>query len=89
MEAANEAARRAVNEILDRTGSRKPRCDIFTLPEPAVLRPARVLDQVRWRLGHRPPKPPVRVAGRGDLEPAGLVSRALLGVGSLTRRLGR
>ena len=54
MEAANEAARRAVNAILDRTGSAAERCDIYTLPEPAVLRPARKLDELRWRLGHRP-----------------------------------
>jgi uncharacterized protein with NAD-binding domain and iron-sulfur cluster len=89
MEAANEAARRAVNAILDRTGSPARRCDVYTLPEPAVLRPARRLDELRWRLFHRPAKPRLRVAGDGDLEPAGLVSRALLGLGSLTRRLGR
>jgi len=89
MEAANEAARRAVNEILDRTGSSEPRCDIYKLPEPAVLRPARLLDEVRWRLGHRPPKPRLKVAEEGELEPDGLVSRALLGIGSLTQRLRR
>ncbi len=41
MEGANEAARRAVNAILDATGSRAPRCEVFTLREPAVLKPAR------------------------------------------------
>jgi hypothetical protein len=89
MEAANEAARRAVNEILDRTGSPERRCEIYKLPEPAVLRPARLIDELRWRLGHRPPKPRLRVAGEGRLEPDGLVSRALLGIGSLTQRLRR
>jgi uncharacterized protein with NAD-binding domain and iron-sulfur cluster len=89
MEGANEAARRAVNAILDRTGSKAPRCAVYTLPEPAVLRPARRLDELRWRLFHRSAKPRLRVAEAGDLEPAGLVSRALIGVGALTRRLGR
>jgi uncharacterized protein with NAD-binding domain and iron-sulfur cluster len=89
MEAANEAARRAVNAILDRTGSAAERCDIYTLPEPGVLRPARKLDELRWRLGHRPAKPRLQVTDDGGLKPEGLVSRALLGIGSLTRRLGR
>ena len=89
MEAANEAARRAVNEILDRTRSQTARCAVYTLPEPAVLRPAKRLDEVRWRLFHRPAKPRLRVGAEGDLEPAGLVSRAVLGLGGLTRRLGR
>jgi uncharacterized protein with NAD-binding domain and iron-sulfur cluster len=89
MEAANEAARRAVNEILDRTRSPAPRCRIFTLPEPAVLRPARKLDELRWRLFHRRAVPRLRVAGEGGLEPAGLVARGLLAAGNLTRRLGR
>ncbi len=93
MEGANEAARRAVNAILDRTGSRAARCAVFTLPEPAVLRPARELDRVRWRLFRRPAKPPMQVADRGNLEPSGLLSRAALAAGSVTgairRRLGR
>jgi uncharacterized protein with NAD-binding domain and iron-sulfur cluster len=89
MEAANEAARRAVNAILDRERSPARRCDVYALPEPAVLRPARRLDELRWRLFRRPAKPRLRVAGEGNLEPAGLVSRAVLAAGSLTRRLGR
>jgi uncharacterized protein with NAD-binding domain and iron-sulfur cluster len=93
MEGANEAARRAVNAILDRTGSRAARCAVFTLPEPAVLRPARELDRVRWRLFRRPAKPPMQVAEGGDLEPSGLLSRAALAAGSVSgairRRLGR
>src|SRR5918992_23567 len=44
MEGANEAARRAVNAILDRTGSPASRCKVFKPPEPAVLRPARRID---------------------------------------------
>jgi uncharacterized protein with NAD-binding domain and iron-sulfur cluster len=88
MEGANEAARRAVNAILDRTASRAPRCAVYTLPEPAVLRPAKALDRIRFKL-RRPPKPPARVAAAGNLEPSGLLSRAVLGLGGLTGRLGR
>jgi uncharacterized protein with NAD-binding domain and iron-sulfur cluster len=86
MEGANEAARRAVNAILDRTGSTAPRCAVFTLPEPRVLKPARALDEVRWRLFRRPAKAPLRVADRGALEPAGVISRAVVGLGGLIRR---
>jgi uncharacterized protein with NAD-binding domain and iron-sulfur cluster len=89
MEAANEAARRAVNAILLRTGSAEKPCTIYTLPEPKVLRPARMLDELRWRLFHRPAKPRLRVTDGGDLEPAGVVSRGVLALGSATRRLGR
>jgi uncharacterized protein with NAD-binding domain and iron-sulfur cluster len=85
MEGANEAARRAVNALLDRTGSSAKRCAVYTLPEPGVLKPARALDRIRWKL-HRPPKPPVRVAAAGGLEPAGVVSRAALAAGRLMRR---
>ena len=89
MEAANEAARRAVNEILKRTGSAAKPCTIYALPEPKFLRPARKLDELRWRLFHRPAKPRLRVTGGGDLAPAGLRSRAVLALGDATRRLGR
>jgi uncharacterized protein with NAD-binding domain and iron-sulfur cluster len=89
MEGANEAARRAVNAILDRSGSTAGRCAVHTMPEPGVLRPARKLDEVRWRLFHRPAKPRLRVGDAGALEPAGVISRAVLGLGSLARRLGR
>lgn len=68
MEAANEAARRAVNGILDATSSAAPRCQTWKLHEPAVLAPFRRLDQVRWRLGRRAVKPPVRVNPYGELE---------------------
>ena len=51
MEAANEAARRAVNGILVATGSMAPRCQIWNLREPLALAPFRALDRVRWRLG--------------------------------------
>ncbi len=88
MEGANEAARRAVNAILDRTGSRAERCAIYTLPEPGVLRPAKAIDRIRWRLFHRPARSPLRAAADGGLEPSGLLSRAALAAGRLTRSRG-
>jgi 15-cis-phytoene desaturase len=56
MEGANEAARRAVNAILDRSGSTEPKCRVWPLHEPAIFAPARLLDQLRYQLGqrHRP-----------------------------------
>ena len=41
MEGANEAARRAVNGILDATGSGAPRCEVWPLREPPCSRPPR------------------------------------------------
>jgi len=51
MEAANEAARRAVNGILDAEGYPGSRCAIWPLEESAVLEPWRAYDAARWRLG--------------------------------------
>jgi hypothetical protein len=58
MEGANEAARRAVNEILDREGVSAPRCDIYELyyPELLALQDRRALqwmaaDEERFRRG--------------------------------------
>ncbi|ORV09829.1 hydroxysqualene dehydroxylase [Mycobacterium celatum] len=80
MEAANEAARRAVNGILDATGSTAPRCPIWTLREPGVLAPFRKLDQVRWRLGRPVTKPPIRVKPDGKPVHSGPLARGLLAV---------
>jgi uncharacterized protein with NAD-binding domain and iron-sulfur cluster len=60
MEGANEAARRAVNGILQATGSNAPRCGVWRLREPAIFAPARAIDRIRFELG-RPPKQTVRV----------------------------
>jgi hypothetical protein len=60
MEGANEAARRAVNGILERTGSSQPRCPIWKLSEPAIFATARALDRVLFAL-HRPPAQQFRV----------------------------
>lgn len=48
MEGANEAARRAVNAILDRSGSNEAPSDVWPLREPAVFAPARILDEWRY-----------------------------------------
>jgi len=64
-----------VNGILDATRSPAPRCGVWKLQEPGIFAPARALDRLRWKLFHRPPKPPLRVTARGELEPVGLVGR--------------
>ena len=79
MEGANEAARRAVNAILDRSGSPAPRCDVWRLREPRIFAAARALDRLRWRVFRRPARPPLRVTADGDVEPKGPVGRALTG----------
>jgi hypothetical protein len=82
MEGANEAARRAVNAILDATGSAAPRCQVFALTEPSVLRHARRLDRLRWSLFHRPARAPLRVDRRGDVHPRGILGRAVVALSS-------
>jgi hypothetical protein len=85
MEGANEAARRAVNSILDATGSNASRCKLFDLTEPAILRHARRLDQLRWRLFRRPARPPQRVDVDGALQPRGVLGRAAIALASRSR----
>jgi uncharacterized protein with NAD-binding domain and iron-sulfur cluster len=51
MEGANEAARRAVNAILDATHSSADKCQLWPLEEPAVFAPMRDYDWVRFKLG--------------------------------------
>jgi uncharacterized protein with NAD-binding domain and iron-sulfur cluster len=51
MEAANEAARRAVNGILDRSGSGAPRASVWPLQEPEYFQPLIEYDRLRFRLG--------------------------------------
>jgi uncharacterized protein with NAD-binding domain and iron-sulfur cluster len=60
MEGANEAARRAVNGILERSGSPARRCDVWRLSEPALFAPARAIDRVLFKLG-RPPRQQLRM----------------------------
>ena len=89
MEAANEAARRAVNGILAARGSSERPCAVWKQREPRAFAAARALDRVRWKLFHRPAKPPLELTDEGDLRPSGLVGRGLLGVSGLLGRLGR
>jgi uncharacterized protein with NAD-binding domain and iron-sulfur cluster len=87
MEGANEAARRAVNGILEASGSSAPRCELWPLREPAAFAPARAFDRIRWKLFHRPAKSPLRVTADGGLEPTGPVAAGLVRLGPLVRRL--
>jgi hypothetical protein len=48
MEAANEAARRAVNGILEHSGSDAPPCRLWNLHEPELLEPWRANDRTRY-----------------------------------------
>jgi uncharacterized protein with NAD-binding domain and iron-sulfur cluster len=51
MEGANEAARRAVNAILDRSGSKQPLCKVWNLQEPKWLLYYKWLDEQRYNKG--------------------------------------
>jgi uncharacterized protein with NAD-binding domain and iron-sulfur cluster len=51
MEAANEAARRAVNGILQASGSSARPCDLWKLHEPEMFAPWRALDLIRYQQG--------------------------------------
>ena len=53
MEGANEAARRAVNGILDAVGSKEPRCGVWPLHEPKIFKPIKALDRRRYEHEHR------------------------------------
>jgi hypothetical protein len=45
MEGANEAARRAVNILLDRAGSSAERCAVHELFQPPELEPLKAVDE--------------------------------------------
>jgi len=49
--AANEAARRAVNGVLDTVAHEGVRCDLWALHEPEVLMPWRLYDAARYKAG--------------------------------------
>ncbi|WP_284617302.1 hydroxysqualene dehydroxylase [Aquabacterium humicola] len=51
MEGANEAARRAVNSIIDASGSSAPLCQLWKLHEPELFAPWRANDQTRYDAG--------------------------------------
>jgi uncharacterized protein with NAD-binding domain and iron-sulfur cluster len=60
MEGANEAARRAVNAILDRSGSDAKPCPVWKLCEPPLFAPFRAVDKLLFKLG-RPPRRQIRI----------------------------
>jgi uncharacterized protein with NAD-binding domain and iron-sulfur cluster len=84
MEGANEAARRAVNGILDATHSGERRCELWPLREPPALKPLRALDTLLWRL--RRPAPALRVSAAGEVAPSGPVGRAALAAARVVAR---
>jgi uncharacterized protein with NAD-binding domain and iron-sulfur cluster len=51
MEAANEAARRAVNCLLAASGSTAAPAQLWPLQEPGFLKPLQEVDRIRFRLG--------------------------------------
>lgn len=51
MEAANEAARRAVNGILEASHSHERPCEVWPLEEPAVFEPMKAYDRLRLEFG--------------------------------------
>jgi len=51
MEGANEAARRAVNRIIEISGVNEKKCKIWDLHEPTLLKPFRWYDKRRYRKG--------------------------------------
>jgi hypothetical protein len=51
MEGANEAARRAVNAIIEASGAAVPLCQIWELHEPEVFAPLRCHDSIRYQMG--------------------------------------
>jgi uncharacterized protein with NAD-binding domain and iron-sulfur cluster len=52
MEGANEAARRAVNAILDTSGVTAPKCSVWPLAEPTVFRSLREWDKRTYKAGY-------------------------------------
>jgi uncharacterized protein with NAD-binding domain and iron-sulfur cluster len=51
MEGANEAARRAVNGILDASGSNAAKAQLWPFQEPDIFKPMREYDLLRFKLG--------------------------------------
>lgn len=79
MEAANEAARRAVNAILARSGSHEEPCHLWRLQEPLIFAPMREYDKIRFELGLpnairdriHPPERPIGPATTGPIRGPG------------------
>jgi len=76
MENANEAARRAVNAILDASGATVPRCSVWPLKEPMLFAPARAIDRLLFGIGLRHP---VVSGARVNHDPSSIPPYGLLG----------
>lgn len=50
-----------------------------------MLGPFRALDRIRWTLGRRPARPPLRVTEDGGLEATSAFSRGMLAVARRVR----
>jgi uncharacterized protein with NAD-binding domain and iron-sulfur cluster len=74
MESANEAARRATNAVLDRTGVDAPRAAVHDLREPAPFAPLKRQDELRYRLGLPHPGEATPTAWRAYRTVAGALS---------------
>ena len=68
MEGANEAARRAVNTILDRSDSAANRCAIWPLREPAIFARAKQLDERMLAMADRGQHALDRIWVRGTVD---------------------
>ena len=51
MEGANEAGRRAVNALIERSGLRSSPCKVFTMRESMVFAAGRLVDGIRFHTG--------------------------------------
>jgi uncharacterized protein with NAD-binding domain and iron-sulfur cluster len=86
MEGANEAARRAVNAILERAGSTEAHCEVWPLAEPEIFAFGRVLDRVLFAL-HRSPELPASADENGRISRSELTSLGASVVGHISRLL--
>ena len=85
MEAANEAARRAVNGVIRASSVDVDLCELWNLHEPEVFLPLRAYDRIRFREG-RPWDANLMDLARAVL---GLAEGASFGRGTSERMLGR
>ena len=76
MEGANEAARRAVNGVLDAVKFAGPRCDVWPLHEPEILAPWRLHDVARYEAGLPWDSSLMQVAARAIQDASPLLAKA-------------
>jgi uncharacterized protein with NAD-binding domain and iron-sulfur cluster len=87
MEAANEAARRAVNALLDRAASSAPRATLWPLSGPEVFQPLVEYDRLRFKAGLPHAAFPSPIVSRAHRFPR-LTTVEKVDVNSGTRRSG-